>query len=306
MKAAAGLLLPSREVVLWRGGDVRYVVDAAKQAEQMGYDSVWVGDSLLARPRGEPLTLLAAIAGATARVQLSTAVLLPLLRRPVQLAHVLATLDRVAGGRVTVGIGPGADAPGTRDELAAVDMPPDHRVGNMLAAIDRCRLLWRGEDPHVRLLPEPATPGGPHVWIAAHGPRLLRATGAKYDGWLPFSPTAAEYARGWSAVREAAAQAGRDESSITPAVYLTLAVDADPSKAAQQFDTYIREYYGVPGEVMAKRQASHAGTVESATEWIAGYVEAGARHVVLRIARPGLDGYVDAAADLLRAMRAAQ
>ncbi len=212
MKAAAGLLLPSREVVLWRGGDVRYVVDAAKQAEQMGYDSVWVGDSLLARPRGEPLTLLAAIAGATARVQLSTAVLLPLLRRPVQLAHVLATLDRVAGGRVTVGIGPGADAPGTRDELAAVDMPPDHRVGNMLAAIDRCRLLWRGEDPHVRLLPEPATPGGPHVWIAAHGPRLLRATGAKYDGWLPFSPTAAEYARGWSAVREAAAQAGRDES----------------------------------------------------------------------------------------------
>src|SRR5579872_4820125 len=135
MTPQVGLLLPSRESLLWGDSNLAFLVDAARAAEQMGYDSVWVGDSLLARPRGEPLTLLAAIAGATARVQLGTAVLLPLLRRPVQLAHVLATLDRVAGGRVTVGVGPGADVPGTREELAAVDMPPDHRVGNMLAAI---------------------------------------------------------------------------------------------------------------------------------------------------------------------------
>jgi len=83
-----GLLLPSREALLWADGDMAFLVEAAVEAEKAGYDSVWVGDSLLARPRGEPLTLLAGIAGATERVRLGTAVLLPLLRHPVSLAHV--------------------------------------------------------------------------------------------------------------------------------------------------------------------------------------------------------------------------
>ena len=76
---ATGLLLPSREALLWADSDLSFVIEAARRAEQAGYDSVWAGDSLLARPRGEPLTLLAAVAGATSRVTLGTAVLLPLL-----------------------------------------------------------------------------------------------------------------------------------------------------------------------------------------------------------------------------------
>ena len=85
-KLETGLLLPSREALLWADGDMAFLAEAAVEAEKAGYDSVWVGDSLLARPRGEPLTLLAGIAGATARVRLGTAVLLPLLRHPVRAA----------------------------------------------------------------------------------------------------------------------------------------------------------------------------------------------------------------------------
>ena len=66
---ATGLLLPSREALLWADGDLAFLIGAARHAEQAGFDSVWVGDSLLARPRGEPLTLLAAIAGATSRAR---------------------------------------------------------------------------------------------------------------------------------------------------------------------------------------------------------------------------------------------
>src|SRR2546427_9709708 len=99
-----GLLLPSREALLWADSDLAFVIKAAREAELAGYDSVWAGDSLLARPRGEPLTLLAAAAGATTRVALGTAVLLPLLRHPVSLAHALATLDRISEGRVIVGV----------------------------------------------------------------------------------------------------------------------------------------------------------------------------------------------------------
>ena len=303
MKVDLGLLLPSREVLLWGDSNLRFLVDTAVEAERLGFQSVWAGDSLLARPRGEPLTLLAAVAGATKRVRLGTAVLLPLLRRPVQLAHVLVTLDRVSQGRVIVGVGPGADVPGTRQELAAVDMPADRRVTALLNSLDRCRTLWRDEDPDMKLLPPPLTPGGPPVWLGAQGPRMLREAGARFDGWLPFSPTPEDYAAGLSVVREAAARAGRNPSDVIAGVYLTLAIAEDRQVAADQFDAYIRAYYGVPGEVMARLQASHAGTIDSAAEWIGAYVEAGAQHVVMRLARPTLDGFGDAAAGLLHALQ---
>jgi alkanesulfonate monooxygenase SsuD/methylene tetrahydromethanopterin reductase-like flavin-dependent oxidoreductase (luciferase family) len=303
MKVDLGLLLPSREVLLWGGSNLRLLVDTAVEAERLGFQSVWAGDSLLARPRGEPLAVLAAVAGATRRVRLGTAVLLPLLRRPVQLAHVLVTLDRVSQGRVIAGVGPGADVPGTRQELAAVDMSADRRVTAMLTAIDRCRTLWRDEDPDMELRPRPFTPGGPPVWLGAQGPRMLRETGTRFDGWLPFSPTPQDYAAGLSIVREAAARAGRNPSDVTAGVYLTLAIAEDRQSAGEQYDAYIRAYYGVPGEVMARAQASHAGTIDSATEWVGAYVEAGAQHVVLRLARPTLDGFLDSAAGLLHALR---
>src|SRR5258706_15365686 len=60
-----GLLLPSREALLWADGDLTVVLDAARQAETAGFDSGWAGDSLLARPRGEPISLRAALPGAT-------------------------------------------------------------------------------------------------------------------------------------------------------------------------------------------------------------------------------------------------
>src|SRR5205823_14835744 len=156
-----GLLLPSREVLLWAGGNLALLVDAARSAESAGFDSVWVGDSLLARPRGEPLVALGAIAGATSRVTLGTAVLLPLLRHPVSLAHALATLDRLSKGRLIVGVGPGADLPGTHAELKAVGVPSDRRVSGMAGAMEQCRRLWRNEEADIELQPRPFRAGGP-------------------------------------------------------------------------------------------------------------------------------------------------
>src|SRR5881296_2788624 len=297
--SATGLLLPSREALLWADGDLHFVVEAAQHAEQDGYDSVWVGDSLLARPRGEPLTLLAAVAGATTRVTLGTAVLLPLLRHPLSLAHGLATLDRIAKGRVVVGIGPGAELPGTHAELAALGVPSDRRVGGMLAAIERCRRLWRNEEPGIELQPRPFNPGGPPVWVGGTGPRMLRLTGERFEGWLPLSPTPSDYASGLRAVQAAAERAGRDPGSIATGVYLTVAVADSASDAAAELNAYMLAYYGVPAEVMAKGMALHAGTLESAAEWFAAYRAAGAHEIVVRLARPNLSDYSDTARRLL-------
>lgn len=298
-----GLLLPSREVLLWRDSDLGFLVTAAADAEKMGYDSVWVGDSLLARPRGEPVSLLSAIAGATSRVRLGTAVLLPLLRHPLALAHQLATLDRVSRGRVILGAGPGNELPGTHAELAAVGVRSDHRVGDMLRSLERMRRLWRGEDADVKLEPTPFTGGGPPVWLGAAGPRMLRATGESFDGWLPLPPSAEVYAAGLRAVREAAERAGRDPGAVTAGVYLTVAVADSAEHAASDLDGYIRAYYGVPAQAMARGMAMHAGTSESVREWFGAYRLAGADHLVVRLARPRLDDYADAAKTLLELAR---
>ena len=300
---AIGLLLPSREALLWGDSDLTLIVEAARRAEQAGYDSVWAGDSLLARPRAEPLSLLSAVAGATTRVSLGTAVLLPLLRHPVSLAHALSTLDRLSRGRVIVGIGPGAELPGTHAELAAIGVPSDRRISAMLEAIGRCRRLWRGEEPGMDLQPKPSRAGGPPIWLAGNGPRMLRETGTNFDGWLPFSPTPGEYATGLRAVREAAERAGRDPDSIATGVYLTVAIADSATKAADDLDAYMRAYYGVPADVMARAQACHAGTLESVAEWFAAYADAGARHMVVRLARPGLVDYNDTVKDVLGAAR---
>ncbi len=289
--SGTGLLLPSREVLLWKESDLAFVVEAARRAETSGYDSVWVGDSLLARPRGEPLTLLAAVAGATKRVALGTAVLLPLLRHPISLAHAVATLDRLAEGRLILGIGPGADLPGTHAELKALGVPSERRVGDMLAGVERCRRLWRNEEPGIELSPRPTQTAGPPLWLGGAGPRMLRLAGAMFDGWLPLSPTPADYESGLRAVREAAEEAGRDPGSVATGAYLTVAISDTPDDAARQLDDYIRAYYGVPAEIMARTMACHAGTLESAAEWFAAYRAAGALHLVVRIARPNLSDY---------------
>src|SRR2546426_8960126 len=96
---AVGLVLPTREAVMSGNCDPGVLIRAAKVAEEAGFDSVWIGDSLFHRPRFEPLTMLGAVATVTSRVTLGTAVLLPALRHPLLLAHQLATLDRIAGDR---------------------------------------------------------------------------------------------------------------------------------------------------------------------------------------------------------------
>src|SRR5690606_20481731 len=97
---------PTRETVMTQEHpDIRPVLALAEQAEGFGLDSVWVGDSILARPRFEALATLAAVAARTERVTLGTAVFLPPLRHPVVLANELATLDHIARGRLVLGAG---------------------------------------------------------------------------------------------------------------------------------------------------------------------------------------------------------
>ena len=105
MTTSLGYLLPTRERIMAGVHESVQILRFADAAEAHGLDSVWIGDSLLAKPRHDALSLIAAIAGRTRRVKLGTAVLLPALRNPVLLAHQVATIDQICEGRLILGVG---------------------------------------------------------------------------------------------------------------------------------------------------------------------------------------------------------
>ena len=82
-----------------------------------------------------------------------------------------------------------------------------------------------------------------------------------------------------------------------------MAVADSAREATGELDAYIKAYYGVPAEVMARGMAMHAGTPESAAEWFAAYRAAGANHLVIRLARPTLSDYHESTRRLLAAAR---
>ena len=145
MSIKLGYLIPTRESVMHGHPETRPLLELAKHAETLGFDSVWAGDSLLAKPRHEPLTLLAGIDGCTSTLELSTAVLLPGFRNPVVMAQQVATLDQLCEGRLILGIGIAADLPSVRAEFAAAEMPFERRVGRLMEGLRLCCALWSGQ-----------------------------------------------------------------------------------------------------------------------------------------------------------------
>ncbi len=285
-----GYLLPTRERIMTGQPETGPLLALADRAEALGYDSVWIGDSLLARPRHDPLTLMAAVAART-RLTVGTAVLLPALRNPVVLAHQVATLDRIAEGRLILGYGIAGDVPNIRAEFAAAGAPFEKRVGRMMEGLRLCRALWSGEPVDwdgrwtVRegvLGPTPHSPGGPPIWLGTGAPAGLRRAARHFDGWFPTGPDAEGWSERWREVQAEAAAAGRPAGAVTGAVYLTLALDEDADAGNARIDAYLESYYGAPAAVIRRRQTAFAGPAGAAAAWIRGYAERGASHIVLR------------------------
>jgi alkanesulfonate monooxygenase SsuD/methylene tetrahydromethanopterin reductase-like flavin-dependent oxidoreductase (luciferase family) len=293
MPPRIGYLLPTREQIMAGRPEAAPLLELAERAERLGFDSVWVGDSLLARPRHDPLTLLAAVAGRLRRVELGTAVLLPALRNPVVLAHQVATLDQISEGRLILGVGIATDVPNIRAEFMAAGVTFDKRVGRLLEGLKLARALWTGQpidwDGRWKvqggvLGPTPYRPGGPPIWIAGSQPASLERAGRIFDGWLPNGPDATQWGRQWTEVKKIATDAGRDPNALVGAMYLTLAVDEDAGRANQRLDAYLERYYGQPAPALRRRQSCYAGPIAGAIEWLQGYISAGAQHLVLRFA----------------------
>jgi len=301
-----GLLLPTREAMLGGESLARPLIDLAVFAEGAGFDSVWAGDSLLARPRLDPLFLLSAIAARTEALTLGTAVYLPALRHPVLFAHTVATLDRIAEGRLVLGVGAGFGYPATEAEFTAAGVPFNQRVGRLVETVEISRRLWSAQPgdavsfdgrywslSDVDLEPKPHRPEGPPVWLAGATERSLARAGRLFDGWLPYPPTPEEFTSGWDQVQAAAVDAGRDPAGVARTIYVTVSLDEDADRARADLERYVDAYYGFPLDVMSQLQGFFGGDVAGCVEWLRRYVDRGADHIILRLGT--LEGALPAA-----------
>ena len=260
-KVKLGILLPTRGLLLGETApeSADRVLDMARRAEDAGLDSVWVGDSLIAKPRLEPLSTLAAVAACTKRVRLGTAVLLAALRHPVLLAQTMATVDLISRGRLLIATGVGgAFNDEQRAEWRAAGVSPSRRASRLEEVLEIVKGLGSGQPldfsgrhfdlEKVSMEPLPIQAGGVPLLLACHwraqrDAQFQRAARLG-DGLISISDTPEEYAKVVSRVREIAAELGRDPDRLETVFYLTVNVDPDLAKAESEANRFLTGYYG--------------------------------------------------------------
>ena len=200
------------------------VVDQVLLADRLGLDLAGVQDHPYQRRHLDAWTLLSYLAGRTERIRLFPDVANLPLRPPALLAKAAASLDRLSGGRVELGLGAGA----FWDAIAAWNGPkrtPKESVDALEEAIPIIRRVWaaergiRVEGEHYRLAGAHGGPPPAHdigIWLGAYGPRMLRLVGRAADGWVPSLPNLplADVPARMALIDEAAERAGRDPARV--------------------------------------------------------------------------------------------
>lgn len=298
-KVNLGILLPTRGLLLKdgppTGADV--VLDMARRVEAAGLESVWVGDSLTAKPRLEPLATLAAVAAVTKRVRLGTAVLLAALRHPVLLAQTIATVDLISRGRLAIAAGVGgAFNDEQRREWQAAGVDPSQRARRLEELVQIVRLLGSGQPvtfsgkhfqlDRVVLEPKPVQEGGVPLLLACHwrsGGRAAQFQRAARlaDGIISISDTPGEYAKVVEQVRGMAAELDRGPQQLETVFYLTVNVGRNVARAEAEAEGFLTRYYGA--NIWGDRWGPF-GDPERVTQRVAEYAEAGAETLVVRFA----------------------
>jgi probable F420-dependent oxidoreductase len=301
MPLKVGIGLPQLKVFDPRTAITR----AARAAEEIGYDSVWVFERFLlpadqsgahglyqmpdvpwpVRYGGvlDPLVALTLAAAVTDRVELGTCVLIAPLHVPARLARTLASLDAVSGGRLVAGLGAGWSI----DEFAALAPRPINQRGAALDEfLDVAEAIW-SDDPvtyhNERWTIAPAEIGPKParripVYLGGFSDAALRRIARRGDGWLPTGMPPAAVGATLARVRELAAGLGRDPADIACTFQVGLG--------------------GTLDEVTGEERAPYTGSIEQIVADIAALETAGVDHVFLTVSNlvTDLDAYVELAA----------
>ena len=225
------------------------VVNFAKKCEAMGAHSMWTIDRI-AYDNLEPLTILAAAAGATQRIRLGTSVLLANLRHPSHVAKIVSTLDFISNGRVTLGLGFGS----RESDYKAVELPFEHRGSRAVEQVQLIKRLWTEDNvthkgrfynlENISVGPRPVQKPHPPIWTGGSAEVALKRAGTWADGFICGSSAIADFPATWEKISGYARAAGRDPNKIAKASLTFMAIDDDQAKAVKTVEDYVMRYYG--------------------------------------------------------------
>jgi alkanesulfonate monooxygenase SsuD/methylene tetrahydromethanopterin reductase-like flavin-dependent oxidoreductase (luciferase family) len=301
-----GLTLPNRGVIV---GIVqaRELVDMAVKAEETGVlTDVWVGDSILSKPRLECIPLLGAIAGRTSRVKLGVACMATIVQRnPVVFGLQWASLDVLSEGRalLVACMGyPASQTPAAAKELDVMGIPSKERPGRMVEMMAALRALWSGEHAtyagkhyafeDVNLLPKPVQQPCP-IWIAATPrernigekgvERALRRIARHADGWQTTLLTPEMFKDYLGRIQAMRKEEGLDNAGFKTSLYYNLHVNPDREAAYWESKAFLDEYYDRDWpKDMVELWTAH-GSVRQCVETLKSYMDAGVDHITIRL-----------------------
>ncbi len=272
--------------------DVAEILAYARRAEELGYGSLWAWDHMLLGTRNpfpflESLTTLTAVAMATSRVRLGTSVLVLPLRNPLVLAKTTASLDRVSGGRLVLGMAAGW----YEREFHAAGVPFKRRGRIFEHNLDALKQYWSGElvsgeengieYRNALMLPRPTQQPRPKILIGGYVDKVLRRVATKSDGWLTYFYTPESFATAWKKVLDFAEEAGRDPGELENVAQLPIYVDGNEATADRRCREYIAEYCDLPEWSESSAESSIRGTPEQCAEQLAEHFAVGVQQICL-------------------------
>jgi alkanesulfonate monooxygenase SsuD/methylene tetrahydromethanopterin reductase-like flavin-dependent oxidoreductase (luciferase family) len=256
------LTLPNRGV-LFGVTTVDEMLHLAEQADRTGlFDTIWVGDSLLGKPRLESVALLSALAGRTRQVKLGPACMASFpLRDPVLLAYQWASLDLISNGRsVLVACTGLVEQEGAQVESALYGLENRDRVKRLIEWIKILRLLWSQDGASfegdqyrfsgLTIEPKPVARPYPPIWIAnnARGNRelivrTLRRAARHADGWQTSIFDLDDLAWRIPELKSQVAAAGKDPASYPVSIYHNININEDRQAALEESQRFLETYY---------------------------------------------------------------
>lgn len=264
-----GVLLPTFDPL--RLGEPFAVAQAARLAEEAGFDSIWAGDHLKCpAPALDATSCLAAAAAVTTRARLGFSVMLLGLRPLAWAAKQIATLQHLSGERLRLGVGVGGEFP---QDYEAAEVPLAGRGARLDRALTRLpRFLAAGNEDSL----EPAAPMPP-VLVGGRSDRALERAARFGDAWLPMWVSPGTLGQRAERLAELSDAHGRPRPSLS---LLVLAhVDEDSSRAREQADAHLRGQYGLGLERVERWTA--CGPAAAVAEFLEPYTRAGVSEILL-------------------------
>lgn len=277
-----GLMLPNFDP--YRTGALD-VVGAARRAEDLGFDAVWVGDHLSFHPPILEATMaLAAAAAVTERVRVGTAVLLAPMRQPVWLAKSLQTLCHLAPGRAIAGFGVGGEHPAEWNAAGADVRGRGARLDEFLDLLDDLlggrAVEHRGALEVVTPPLEPAVPRPP-VAIGGRSTAAMRRAARHGDAWMAVWMDPAAVAERRAQLAEMAAEMDREPPETTMVIFAAVGEDADARRDAARL---YQGQYALPWDVV--EQWTACGAAQAVAERFQAYIDVGVSGFVIIPCRP--------------------